>query len=402
MARVLVTYGWCRSSYQATLALALRGHDVYVCSCRRPAMAAWSRSSRAGAIVADPFALPEQYVADVAEIVERWAIDVILPGHEDALALQRGRSVVSEHVRIACPSLEHLELAVDKAAMTQVAAAAGITTPESAFPTSPAEAIEAATRIGYPVVAKARRSNGGKGVFLANDEQALRTALAGPLATLTRRPETHPFVQQFVDGTIVGSAFLARDGEVVATFGERYLRSKDDAFGTSVLRERMDDEGLARTALRLAQSTRWTGIGHVDLIEERGTGHRYFLELNPRLWGAMHLARINGFDFSSGAVALALGERELSGFFDRSRPSRKRSQWLVGEGIRAYVTLRKHGVATSGRALIDMLRAIPLSRPDDFAWHEPWVLAAEAVCYAKGFVASRGDANPVSAGMLGE
>ena len=231
-------------------------------------MAAWTRSSLAGAVVADPFACPERYVGDVAKLVHRWAIDVILPGHEDALALHEFRDVLPAGVHIASPSLEHLELAVSKAAMTQAAENAGVPVPHSIYPENADEAVAAALEIGFPVVDKARRSNGGKGVVLVHSDTEVAEALAGPLRAVTVRAETVPFVQEFLPGVVVGGAFFAHDGTVTASIGERYVRTKDGRFGTSVYRERLDSPDIAAVANRLSAALSWSGIAHVDLIED--------------------------------------------------------------------------------------------------------------------------------------
>jgi len=134
MSRVLITYGWCRTAYIALQALAGGGHAVYVCSSRQPAMTAWSRFSRDSAVTPDSFEAPAAYARAVGELVRRWNIDVVLPGHEDGIALRQFPAELPAGVPLACPELGELSRTVDKAEMTRVAMAAGVSTPRTAFP----------------------------------------------------------------------------------------------------------------------------------------------------------------------------------------------------------------------------------------------------------------------------
>ena len=402
MARVLVTYGWCRSSYVAVRSLAMAGHTVFVCSHRQPAMASWSRFSSEGATVADPFGEPERYARDVADLADRWALDVILPGHEDGLALRHHEDVLPESVVLACPVLGDFESGVDKVEMTRLAARIGVRTPHSAFPETVDEALTAAAEIGYPVVVKARRSNGGKGVRLVGGPDELWALFAGGLHPFGDGTAGFPFIQAFHRGAIVGGCMLAQSGSLVATFGERYLRTKDEGFGTSVYRERMVSAAIDDALAQIAGAIGWTGLAHADFIEDPATGELLFLELNPRPWGAIHLAYVNGFDFPAAAVEQALGGAALQRYFVPRNGTDLRSVWLVGEGIRAAVLLRTRGWTAFLGAPWTVLRSLPGASIDGFVWHDPLALVAEAICYGRGFLAARGDTNPTTRGMFGE
>ena len=243
-ARVLVTYGWCRTAYVAVRALARRGHDVFTCDSKAPAMCAWSRFTRAGAKVADPFTAPEAFSNDVAGLVKKWRIDVVLPGHEDGLVLRRWQHLLPSDVILACPDRATFETAVDKAEFARVALDAGLRVPRTRFPSSLDEAVAAARDVGFPVVVKVRRSNSGKGVRVAGSEASLREVLEGPFRRFSEKPERFPILQELVAGDVVGSCFLAQDGELLALFQERYLRCKNGTFGTSTYRVPMDSEGV--------------------------------------------------------------------------------------------------------------------------------------------------------------
>jgi len=398
--RVLVTYGWCRTAYLAVRSLSRGGYRVYTCSGHAPSMSGWSRFSRGSAAVADPFAAPEEFSKDVGRLVQRWSIDVVLPGHEDALALRQFEHHLPEGVQIACPLREQLERAVDKAEVTRAALAASVPVPASRFPASVDEAVADAESIGFPIVAKLRRSNSGKGVAAAGSTDDLVGILTGRFASFCSSPIRFPILQELLPGQVVGACFLAEKGRVVAVFAERYVRCKDGRFGTSVFREPLRWPRLDEHVAAMVAQLSWTGIGHFDFIEDAGRDEAFLLEMNPRLWGAVNLAYVNGFDFPAALVAQTRGEGNLGRFFASDYGRELRSIWLVGEMIGAVNRWQAGERLGPARTAWDLARVLPRSRFDDFVWHDPLALVAEGCCYTKLFIRSGGDTNPVGEGMF--
>lgn len=401
MARVLVTYAWCRTSYLIVRSLARQGHEVFTVSSRRPAAGSWSRFSKGGAVVRDPFENPDGFVEDVAGHASRWRVDAVFPGHEDAIPLRRHAHLLPDGVVIVAPPLELLTKAVDKAHMTRVAAEAGVDVPETAHPSSVDEAIAEAERIGFPVVVKLHRSNGGKGVFAASDADTVGRAFSKTEARSVDGSGVTAFIQRFVRGTVVGACFIAKDGATDVVFGERYLRTKDGGFGTSTYRRPERSEALDIATHRLVGATTWTGLGHFDFVEEEGTGRLFFLEANPRPWGAIHLAYVNGVDFPAAALGLALTS-DPGALSTGAKAQRDiHSLWPIGEGIRLVHELQSVLSGRSERlAPLQTSRINPFrTRLDGLVWHDPLPFVAEAASYLRGFVLAGGDTNPRSAGM---
>ena len=392
---MLVTYGWCRTAYLAVRALAARGHEVYSCSHPLPSMSGWSRFCRAGAGVSDPFDAPELFVREVAALVERWGIEVVMPGHEDALVLRNWEHLLPGGIRLACPTLEALRTGVDKVSITRLAQAVGVPVPETRFPSSVEEALDVAPSLGFPLVVKLAHSNSAKGVAVVRSLDELRTVLTERFAgAAVASGDQFPYLQAFHAGTVVGGCFMAREGRTDGYFGERYLRAKSGGMGTSVFREPYDSPALQSRVVELVRALEWDGIGHFDFIEDPETGKLVLLEMNPRPWGAINLAYVNSCDFVGAAVAHALGERDLTMFF-RPRPAPAlRSMWIIGEGIRWAHLLATRQFSAGIRAPFEVLGSLRHTRFDDFVWHDPLPLAAEAVCYARGFLRAGGDFNP--------
>lgn len=395
MPRVLVTYGWCRTAYAAMRSLAASGHEVYSCSHLQPSMTAFSRFCISSAKVSDPFASPELFAREVAALVERWDIDVVMPVHEDALVLREAERMLPQMTKLACPVLDSLRIGVDKARITQLAEKIGVPVPDSRFPKSLEEALDLAMVVGFPLVVKIAHSNSAKGVAVVKSLDELNKAITGRFADVTQlSDESFPYIQAFHEGSVVGGCFMARKGIIDGYFGERYLRTKSDGIGTSVFREPYGSSLLYRHIENLVSALVWDGIGHFDFIENPETGELVLLEMNPRLWGAINLAYVNGYDFAGAAVAHALGKQDLTEFFQPYPGQSLRSMWFIGEGIRWMQLLATGQFGNGIKAPFEVLGSLRKTRFDDFIWHDPMPLMAEALCYGRGFLASRGEFNP--------
>jgi predicted ATP-grasp superfamily ATP-dependent carboligase len=346
----------------------------------------------------DPFADEVAYVSALAQIVAKRNIAVIMPAHEDALAIQHHRHLIPPHVRVAAPGSAALELALDKWQLLSAAEAIGIPIPKTIAPESVEAANVAFAEVGFPLVIKPRHGNSGKGVTIASDVAVASEAYRTLVGQLPLGSKEFPIVQSCVVGELVGSAFLADSGRVVSCFTEKYTRCKRAGFGTSVLREPYDNEELRLLTARLVAGLGWDGVGHLDFIVEPD-GAPLLIEMNPRFWGALQMSVLNGYDF-----ALALFEQTVFGHVTSGcfTPHRKPTPclWIAGELIACVEELRQNRWAAPMQSLFRILSPHVFGRYDDFRWSDPFPFLAELCYYGAGFIQSGGDTNPVHPGML--
>lgn len=397
--KILVTYGWCRTAYIAAESLCRAGFEVYACGSTALSMVRVSRFVRGFDRVPDPFKEPEQYVTEISAIVKRRNIDVLLPVHEDALAIQTYREILPENLLIACPPRTELVRVLDKYEIIKIAASAKVAVPKTLAPANLIELESCAQELGFPLIIKTRRGNSGKGVFRVNSLEETRQKYREVVDNFGLANNQLPILQEYAEGSVFGSCFLAKDGEVKACFVERYLRCKEAGFGTSVLREPCEFPLLHDYTQRMAKALNWTGIGHFDFIVDSQLSSAYLIEMNPRFWGALNLAVQNGFDFPRGLVTmLTKGEPDSDCFKPLLQPLA--SLWIVGEIIAGVAEFRTGKglapLASAGRILFS-------DRPrtyDDFRWHDPLPLLMELTHYGSSFLASGGNLNPVATEMM--
>lgn len=390
--RALVTYGWCRTAYVTAVALSEAGWDVVVCDASRLAMCRCSRYVRRFHRVPHHEAEPRAYAAAIGRLAALEQADVIVPIHEDAVALRQFESLLPPDAVLACPTLQQLERTLDKSSFLAVAESAGVPIPVTCRPTSLDEVRRQAAGFPGRIVVKSRTGNSGRGVAVVADANAAVAAVSGFVAT-SAAAEEWPLLQHYVAGQVHGSCFLADRGRVVACFTERYLRCKEGGFGTSVFRESIESPELVGHTVRLVEALDWTGLGHFDFIVPPDGGEPRLLEMNPRPWGALKLAVAHGYNFPVALAAQALGDPP-AGELLRPRRDRTRCMWIVGELIAAVSELRHGRVAAPLTALGRIVRPGADCVYDDFSWSDPLPLFAEAAHYGSRFFASGGSFTP--------
>ena len=128
MADVLLTYGWCRSSYSALRGLAQQGLRVLVTDTGRIGMCQASRLAHARARYRSPFADPQGFVAEIDTLCREYDVTMILAGHEEvellALAREQGRLTAPAALPVARAAT--IEMANDKYRMACLAREQGV------------------------------------------------------------------------------------------------------------------------------------------------------------------------------------------------------------------------------------------------------------------------------------
>ena len=306
--RILVTDGTQRSALAVVRSLGRAGHTVFVCAPRVPSLAGSSRFAFAEAAVANALDAPADFVSDVASLIERWRIDVLIPIAESSLlALLPERAALG--VTIPFPDDEIFRAVADKNAVLEAAAKLGIATPKQVVLRSKSElrAIDPSL-LDYPVVLKPSRSVGeqhGQRVTLG----VLHVADAASLRPTVEALDDAAFpllVQQRIVGPGIGVFLLLWDGAVRASFAHRRLREKPASGGVSVYSESVaaNPELLERSRLLLKQLG-WSGVAMVEYKLDTKTGVPYLMEVNGRFWGSLQLAIDAGVDFPALLVAAA-------------------------------------------------------------------------------------------------
>jgi predicted ATP-grasp superfamily ATP-dependent carboligase len=228
----------------------------------------------------------------------------------------------------------------DKASLLELAALKGVPIPTGHIVESVPAALNAASRIGYPVIVKPARSK----ALLDGRVVTTGVGLSRNAENLSRLLESSPWfprlpviVQQYVPGHGAGVFCLFDRDHSLAWFAHRRLREKPPSGGVSVLCESVPVDPIlkhhAETLLRAA------GYRGVAMVEFRigDNGHPYLMEINARFWGSIQLAIDCGVDFPWLYYLLMQGQ-SVPVVTDYSVGRRLR--WLLGDLDNLLIQLR--------------------------------------------------------------
>jgi predicted ATP-grasp superfamily ATP-dependent carboligase len=237
----------------------------------------------------------------------------------------------------------------DKASLLELAAQNSVPAPVGHVVESVPAALDAARRIGYPIIVKPARSK----VLLDGRVVATGVGLSRNPEDLTRLLETSPWfprlptiIQQYVHGYGAGVFCLFDRDRSLAWFAHRRLREKPPSGGVSVLCESVPvDPTLRHHAETLLRSAAYRGVAMVE-FRIGGDGRPYLMEINARFWGSIQLAIDCGVDFPWLYYLLMQGQPvPVVTDFTVGR----RLRWLLGDLDSLLIRLRDPLVARTAK-----------------------------------------------------
>lgn len=175
------------------------------------------------------------------------------------------------HLAKVRPGLE-LAAAVDKWDVGRIAAAAGVAVPAATLDLRASQ---------FPVVVKGRLGAGGMFVRIAPDQAAVDDAAAG-----FRREGVEPFLEAFhPHGNGLGTAGVARDGELLVCGSFERLTAPDQPLQPAVAIRAFHDEAAERATARLVQALGYTGIVCLNFVPDE-SGDPLLIDVNLRVFGS--------------------------------------------------------------------------------------------------------------------
>lgn len=260
--------------------------------------------------------LNEQLILDAALSV---GADAIHPGYgflsERAAFAQ---AVIASGFTWVGPNPSAIAQMGDKAQAIKTALAAGVPTiPGSNGPVASVnEAVEVASRTGYPLVIKASAGGGGKGIRVAVDESELRSLI--PIAqaeSLAAFGSDEVYVERMVTGAKHIEVQVFGDGETFVHLGERECsvqrrRQKLIEETPAPLLPAAVRAEMCSAAVALAAAVGYQGAGTVEFLYEPKTSGYYFIEMNTRIQVEHPITEaVTGIDLVIEQLRVAAGKK---------------------------------------------------------------------------------------------
>ncbi len=266
----LLTLGRLPKALDLARALHAAGCRVLVAEPFARHLTGASRCVARSFVVPSPVEDLDGYLAALLAIIADEQVDDVLPISEEILYVSLLRDRLPDTVRLHAMPFESLQSLHDKHAFVATARAAGVAAPETAVAGSEAARALLATGrcILKPVV-----SCSGRGLRFLDQ--------GAPMPQV----EEPAIIQRFVEGRVLSSFSLARQGHLLGTVIYQGAMMQGTV---AVAFERIDVSEQALVWIkRLVQHTGFDGFISFDLIE-RSDGEVTGIECNPRATSGLH------------------------------------------------------------------------------------------------------------------
>jgi predicted ATP-grasp superfamily ATP-dependent carboligase len=289
--RVLVTDAGFKNALCAIRNLGQHGCEVMACAPGRASLGFLSRHCAKRLICPSPYHHPEEFVAWVADVMEREGIDVALPiGDASTVELSRYKDRLQHPERVPIADWPSMSVAASKSLTLGLATRLGVPVPRTY------ERPEEVER--FPVVVKASKGSG-------------RVRYVNSTEELAASGTSDVVIQEYIPGEGWGFFGLFDHGQLVAKFMHRRLREYPVTGGASTAAESAHDPQLEDLGLRLLNELHWHGVAMVEFKKDARDGQYRLMEINPKFWGSLDLAIAAGVEFPWLTVRLAVGDRFL-------------------------------------------------------------------------------------------
>jgi carbamoylphosphate synthase large subunit len=260
------------------------------------------------------------YASRLAEIADRYAVDLVLPGSdEEALAAARSRELIERNGRkLACTDIATLETLADKTAAYEALERGGLPVPHWRRVNTIAEleiAVEQFLALGLEIAVKPAVSRGGRDVSVIRSDISGASPYGGGREVhmdvksfkreyLMRYAEHMPvMVMERLYEPTFDLDMLARDGVLLRSVARRRLNPAVPNDG-HIIEQRPD---LYELAPQIASIFNLTWLYDCDIMLD-GEGRPRILEINPRPSGSTAVAVAAGIPLLDDLISLALGE----------------------------------------------------------------------------------------------
>ncbi len=229
----------------------------------------------------------------IVAICKQHEVDAVHPGYGFLSENPQFAAALAEAgIRFVGPSVAALESLGDKTRARNLAEAAGVPVlgGTQAAITDVAEAVEIAKSLGFPVILKAAKGGGGRGMRVVQTAQELPAALEqAQRESLTAFGSDEVFVEKFVQRARHIEVQLLGDscGNLVHLYERdcsvqrRHQKVVEIAPAPNLPASIRDQ--LCDAALRIGREVRYDNAGTVEFLYDVDARRYYFIEVNPRI-----------------------------------------------------------------------------------------------------------------------
>lgn len=295
MTRVLLTDAQPRMTLAVTRSLGRKGIEIIGAEETRFAPALFSKYCSRSLLCPNPKTDKTAYFQWLVETIKGQACDILFPIDDPSLEIAvEHRDELESLCQVPLPPTESYRITADKALTVEMAQKAGLLCPETITPHNLEELADLAERLEYPVVIKPRKSSGSRGITFVKDKTELQSFYLS-----VHEDYPYPLIQRYIPPGEKYSVCLLfnKDSQLRASFVQKQVRHYPVDIGTSVVQESVFFPELIEAALLFMQKVKWFGVVEFEFLVGKADKKAYFMEINPRFWGSVHMSILAGVDF---------------------------------------------------------------------------------------------------------
>jgi predicted ATP-grasp superfamily ATP-dependent carboligase len=178
--------------------------------------------------------------------------------------------------------------------------------PLTIVPETADDVAAAARELGFPLVVKGEKGGASYNVRLIDDPAELLPVYR-EIRSRERGYDGRPALQEYISGPTYLSGGVFKDGRTLRMCAHRMTLMNPPRGGATVKAVTERSPELIDITLRAFEAFEWTGLAEIDMIRDDRDGRFKFLEINPRVWASIGIARRAGVDLFGPYRALAAG-----------------------------------------------------------------------------------------------
>jgi predicted ATP-grasp superfamily ATP-dependent carboligase len=274
--RILLSEGSSTSAREAVTLLGLAGHHVEICDPDPHCIARFSRFVRRFHRCPGLGVDPQGYVVFVAELVATRRFDVLLPIHEQGLALARVSDALTAHVAVALPSFAAYAQAVSKTSFSRLLSGLGLPQPRTRLVGTPEQAL---AEDAFPLVLKRAIGTASRGVWIVRNRDELRAAVVQLCED--QAFDDPVLVQDYIDAPVEHAQAVFSQGRMLGMHAYRQVAR--GAGGGDAIKESVHRPDVGEHLAVIGRHLAWHGALSVDYLAPETPNGVLYIDCNPRL-----------------------------------------------------------------------------------------------------------------------
>ncbi|HYM62451.1 MAG TPA: carbamoyl-phosphate synthase large subunit [Thermoanaerobaculia bacterium] len=247
---------------------------------------------------------------DVLEIVDLEKPEGVIVQFGGQTPLKLAKDLAKAGVPMWGTSVDSIDIAEDRERFGELVSEHGILVPEHGTATTESEAVDVASRIGYPVVVRPSYVLGGRAMAIVYDSNTLREYTG---YAMEAAPDHPILIDRFLEDAIELDVDAIADGTDVVVAGvmqhieEAGIHSGDStAVIPPYIITQRDQDRIRRRTVKLAKALGVVGLMNVQYAI--AGGELYVLEVNPRASRTVpYVSKATGVAFAKVAAKVMAG-----------------------------------------------------------------------------------------------